>query len=393
MSKLFNRKLWAKVTAIFLVLALNLGSLDGVIRYALQEWTPGSFSGFLRSAAAKNVEVEKNKNSLPDTAGPKKPKNPLAEEAKDNQEINAKRTVNSKTFKIGENTYKTEVYQAPVHYVDENNRLVDLDNTLVESKAGGYAYENRANSVKVRFSGNANGDKLGRIQQNSFSLDWALLDGKGVPGNTSRNTITYSGIAENTDLRYTVDGSALKEEIILHSPATPTEFKFVLDLKNLTYKAREDGSIDFVEPRTGTTVWVMPKPFMYDARGERSEAVTAGLAEENGKPVLTVKADGEWLSAPDRQFPVVIDPTLQPGGGPGRDTFISSKYHDKNYRAKNRLYCRFPSYLAVKFPKSVSVRSGHFPICMLIRKCVVPTVIDSRKSKKQPSLSERAEGF
>ena len=139
MSKLFNRKLWAKVTAIFLVLALNLGSLDGVIRYALQEWTPGSFSGFLRSAAAKNVEVEKNKNSLPDTAGPKKPKNPLAEEAKDNQEINAKRTVNSKTFKIGENTYKTEVYQAPVHYVDENNRLVDLDNTLVESKAGGYA--------------------------------------------------------------------------------------------------------------------------------------------------------------------------------------------------------------------------------------------------------------
>ncbi len=391
MRNIFKRKLWMKVTAIFLVLALNLGSLDGVIRYALQEWTPGSFSGFLRSAAARDVEVEKNKNSLPDTAGPKKPKNPLAEEAK--EEINGKRTVNSKTFKIGENAYKTEVYQTPVHYVNENNALVDIDNTLVESKAQDYAYENRANNVKVRFSEKATGNKLGQIRQNLFSLDWSLLDGKEVAGNTSRNTITYSGIAENTDLRYTVDGSALKEEIILNSPAAPAEFKFVLDLKNLTYKAREDGSIDFVEPRTGTTVWVMPKPFMYDARGERSEAVTAGLAEENGKPVLTVKADGEWLSAPDRQFPVVIDPTLQPGGGPGRDTFISSKYHDKNYRAKNRLYCRFPSYLAVKFPKSVSVRSGHFPICMLIRKCVVPTVIDSRKSKKQPSLSERAEGF
>lgn len=160
-----------------------------------------------------------------------------------------------------------------------------------------------------------------------------------MAGNTSRNTITYSGIAENTDLRYTVDGSALKEEIILHSPAAPTEFKFVLDLKNLTYKAREDGSIDFVEPRTGATVWVMPKPFMYDARGERSEGVTAGPDYENGKPVLlTVKANGEWLSAPDRQFPVVIDPTLQPGGGDGRDTFISSQYPSSNYRAKDRLY-------------------------------------------------------
>lgn len=85
---IFKRRFWMKVAAIFLVLALNLGSLDGVIRYALQEWTPGSFDGFLPSAAAKNQEVEKNKNFLPDTAGSKKPQNPLAEEAKDNQEIN-----------------------------------------------------------------------------------------------------------------------------------------------------------------------------------------------------------------------------------------------------------------------------------------------------------------
>lgn len=112
----------------------------------------------------------------------------------------------------------------------------------------------------------------------------------------------------------------------------------MLNIKGLKYEAQEDGSINFLDPRNDTLVWTMPKPFMYDASGEYSEAVTATLENNWGKLVLTVKADEEWVKSATRQFPVVIDPTLQPGPRDGRDTFISSKYHDKNYRARDLNY-------------------------------------------------------
>ncbi|MHB8984209.1 MAG: hypothetical protein ACYC4E_02515, partial [Carboxydocellales bacterium] len=304
MRKLFNRKLWKQIIAITLVLALNLGSLDGMLRFALQEVNLGNFTGFVRSALARAPKVEKNKNTLPDTAGPKQRKNPLAEKAQANQEITAKRTANSKTYQLTAKEFKTEVYQTPIHYSNENNELVDIDNTLVEakSKTNSYSYENRSNSVKVRFSEKSNGKKLGQIQQNQASLEWSLLNTKEATGSISRNTITYSGVSENTDLRYIIDGFTLKEELVLANQAAPAEFKFLLNLKNLTYQAKEDGTIEFTDPSTGKLVWVMPKPYMYDAQGAVSEAVTAILTNNNQQLVLTVKADQQWLAEPNRQY-------------------------------------------------------------------------------------------
>jgi hypothetical protein len=77
MRRVFKRRLWMQVIAIILVMALNLGTLDGLIRFTVQELALGTFDGFLKGAAAKNVEVEKNKNTLPDSAGPKKYVNPV----------------------------------------------------------------------------------------------------------------------------------------------------------------------------------------------------------------------------------------------------------------------------------------------------------------------------
>lgn len=64
MRKLFKRKMWMRVMAIVLAVALNLGALDGIIRYTVQELTLGSFAGFAQQAEAKNVQAEKNKNTL-----------------------------------------------------------------------------------------------------------------------------------------------------------------------------------------------------------------------------------------------------------------------------------------------------------------------------------------
>ena len=370
MKKIVGKRMWIKVLAVVLALSLNLGAMDGIIKAVMQEWSLGTFTGFLRPAAAQKVassvytdigndENGSSKNVLPETAGPKKPKNPVALEAQNKHEVKEKRTEYSKTFKISDSEYRTEVYQEPVHYLNAKNELVDIDNTLVDSSEKGFAFENRANSFKVRFgnagvnsgkakrnsaetsAGNSNDPILGLLQQQYHTLAWRLFDIKASDVKASQNTITYPGIIDHTDLRYIMDGATLKEEIILNEPEAPSEFRFALDIKHLEYKELDDGSIDFTDPRTGDVIWNMPKPYMYDAKGERSQAVTAKIGREYGLfggLVLTVTADTEWLSARNRAYPVVIDPTLQPGERFGRDTFISSRYPDTAYNDSEYLY-------------------------------------------------------
>lgn len=48
---------------------------------------------------------------------------------------------------------------------------------------------------------------------------------------------------------------------------------------------------------------------MEDASGEISFQIILELREENGKTILSVKPDMEWLLSEERQYPVRIDPT------------------------------------------------------------------------------------
>jgi hypothetical protein len=324
--------------AVVLALALNLGALDGIIRHTVQEWGQGSFGGFTGKTEAKNVEAAKNKNILPAQAGPKKHINPAAEEAKENLEVKAKRTPNSKTFRVGRNEFKTEIFQEPVHFTNEQKELVDIDNTLVAATGKEYAFENKANSTKVKFTGKAEGNKLGQLQQRDISINWYLAGSKKAAGDIAKNSIRFREIKENTDVRYAVDGATLKEDIILKNPEAPTEFTFVLNTKGLKYEAAQDGSIYFIDTRTNDVAWVMPKPFMYDAKGAQSQNVTATIEKSWGRLVLTVQADQEWVSQPEREFPVVIDPTFQPGARFGRDTFISSTLSDTSFNFEPNVY-------------------------------------------------------
>ena len=60
------------------------------------------------------------------------------------------------------------------------------------------------------------------------------------------------------------------------------------------------------------TVFYIPAPYMYDAEGEFSDAVTYSLENENGnKYILTITADNNWIDSDNRKFPVTIDPTVQ----------------------------------------------------------------------------------
>lgn len=62
----------------------------------------------------------------------------------------------------------------------------------------------------------------------------------------------------------------------------------------------------------GRVVYVLTAPYMEDANGETSTAVTLTLGErKNDSFQVVLTLDGAWLQADERAFPVTVDPYLQ----------------------------------------------------------------------------------
>lgn len=296
---MFTKKhvILTKILVFALILGLNLGAADGLIRGV----TSGAFKGLVNRVAAEELAASPEPtNRLPDTAGPKEEKDPLAEEAKAQNEDIAKRTLNSKTFELEEGRYLTEISMNPVHYL-EKGKLLDIDNTLIASKAKGFAYENKANSFKVFLAEKTGDKKLVRTQLGKYLLDWQILDAQETSGTVQQNAILYPEIMDKVDLRYTVLDDQVKEDLILKDRGAASGFKFSLVTGNLQVRTQNDGIIEFVEPGPGTVVWSLARPYMYDAAGAESAGVAVTVEKQDDRYILTLAADKKWLADPARK--------------------------------------------------------------------------------------------
>jgi hypothetical protein len=139
----------------------------------------------------------------------------------------------------------------------------------------------------------------------------------------------------------------VKENIILAGrPAKPVSFTFTLDAGGLTPKAGKDGSVRFYG-EGANPVLVIPAAFMTDAKKDTaspygtaySSAVQQKLTRVGKGWKLTVTPDATWLAAPERQYPVTIDPTIAIAPTPttAQDVMISSDGPGSNYDDNWRL--------------------------------------------------------
>src|SRR4029453_16222101 len=88
-------------------------------------------------------------------------------------------------------------------------------------------------------------------------------------------------------------------------------------------------------------VFVIPKPFMVDARQNvgspyghsYSDKVTMTATAAGATTTVTITPDHAWLAAKERRYPVVVDPTIavQPGNTTAQDAMIVSYGATSNY--------------------------------------------------------------
>lgn len=277
-------------------------------------------------------------------------------------EIPSLRNETSKVYATPEGNYRAEVSLEPIHYL-ENNQWVEIDNTLVATEDEQY-FENKKNKFKVKFPNkpkNTKKEELFTYSTKGHDITLELYtsptqdktnvySGVAVPETiVKKNQVKYDETYDDVIFDYVVDGSKVKENIILNSYQGKNTFQFKLKATGLNAVKKEDGSIHFVNSK-GEFLFLIQRPYMYDSNKEAgpegvvSQAVTQDIERVQDGFILTLTADEAFLKDPNRVYPVTIDPWIDVFQA--QDTYIA-KGTSYNYYNNDHMFVGYHSTVGI----------------------------------------------
>ncbi|HEX5016213.1 MAG TPA: DUF6531 domain-containing protein [Actinomycetes bacterium] len=229
------------------------------------------------------------------------------------REVTQARGANWKVFDV-DGKYVAEIYSTAIHYQDRLGIWRPIDSNFHATRNG---YENGADLIDLRIASKANSDELVRVDlPNDHTIAWQALgaeDANAERNETDHDVVTYRNAWPNADLRITSKSGLVKEEIVLRAADAPRTFRFLVDPDGLDVEATERG-IEFSDGKD--VVALIPNGLVYEENEEgsagpaQSSARFAVASRDDGKVIVAVAADPEWLADPARKYPIVIDPTL-----------------------------------------------------------------------------------
>ncbi|WP_396447698.1 LamG-like jellyroll fold domain-containing protein [Actinomadura sp.] len=226
----------------------------------------------------------------------------------------AKSTATTDYYRNADGSYTREFAQQPINYPDGHGGWQPIDTTV--RQGGDRRWHERANAFGVSFAPKASDARLAQVEgEDGRRLAYALQGAAPVAPTVSGSVVTYPRVLPSTDLSMWPTATGMKESIVLHSADAGNFWVFPLKLTGLKPRKAADGSIELVDG-SGKAAGRIPAGYAYDSKidkrsgeGASTHAVTYGLTEVDGKPALTVTLDAKWLHAPERVFPVTVDPS------------------------------------------------------------------------------------
>ncbi|GAB4548349.1 MAG: hypothetical protein Kow0063_43300 [Anaerolineae bacterium] len=327
-------------------------------------------------------------------------------------ELIEKRTLTSKTFQLGPDRYRAIISAAPMHFMDGEGNWQDIKPDIERRADEGYQVE--ANVVKARFpeqigagqieielpSGQVKGPNstwheptqpgdLAAAGSGAVALSWqprALAYSSG--GDLTAQRISWAGVRQALAR---VSGNSLVYENAL--PGVTEEFRVVpggvkhaLILSQLPDFVPEqippDSFLDYevemrlspgislyvdgaeqrgdfstssvIELRRGQKeiVGYLLAPYAFERDNPREMTPGTHMVHfEPGHIVVTVRIPLDWLAAPDRAYPVVIDPTTN--AYLIQDTFIASGFPSSSFGHWVEMYAGYDSVYGYGLEKSL----------------------------------------
>ncbi|MEU1310133.1 LamG-like jellyroll fold domain-containing protein [Streptomyces cinnamoneus] len=259
---------------------------------------------------------------------------------KTSKEVPAGRQERRRTFLNENGTYTTRFYNEPVNFKDRDGTWKPIDSTLIRSNRGlraagqaGPLWETRSTAAAISFAPTADANPVMSMKlSDGPSLGYGLSGSTSAPGKVDGSVITYPDVRQAADLQYIAGSDSVKETLVLKSKDAPVEWRFPLLTDGLTARLDDQGGVVFVDKDARTRAR-MPAGWMEDShlaenanQGEISSGVRYALDTENGRQVLVVSLDREWLSAPERVFPVKVDPSVK-GIDATSGTYVQAPYN------------------------------------------------------------------
>jgi RHS repeat-associated protein len=293
------------------------------------------------------------------------------------EELPDKRTATSDTYELHSGLLETRVYPTPVNYKDAEGEWQPIEEGLTEAEDGEIV--NGANSVEVSLPSELQ-EGLARVTIGDQWIGSRLLATETEPPELDEGAAVYESPEAKTSFEYTTLPDGLKEEIELEGPSSPSSFRYELTASaGLHAEMADDGSVVFKDEH-GEVVASLPAPTVADAQSvaPTSEQVSYQLApREGGSWILTVSVDPGWLDAPERAFPVRIDPTVTAeksdldcviGGKTGQEGWIDCSswgrenllagYNAELNQAEDSWYRSLMNLSTAEIPKGADVSSA-----------------------------------
>ncbi|MFH9412110.1 LamG-like jellyroll fold domain-containing protein [Streptomyces rochei] len=247
-------------------------------------------------------------------------------DAKRSREVASARNEQERTYLNPDGTYTTRFYNEPVNFRKAKGSWQPIDTTLKPldtvgpgtMNAGGEGWETTATEEPIEFAGTADADPVVRIRVgDGMSVAYGVSDARAVVGQAEGSTVTYPDARTGADLEFIAGGDSVKETLVLKEASAPTTWRFPLTLEGLTAAIDDHGGVVFADADGKVRAWT-PAGWMQDSNlapdsneGVISSGVTYSLEVEDGRQVLVVALDKEWLASPERVFPVRVDPSVK----------------------------------------------------------------------------------
>jgi hypothetical protein len=216
------------------------------------------------------------------------------------------RTATSRTYEAEGGKRVAQISSAPIHYRDATGAWQPIDNTLVSTMG---SLRNRANAYAVDLPLTLGAEPV-RMRHGDAWVSFGLRDAAPTAAVATGAEVRYPEALPGVELTYAAGTTGVKETMVLSHAGATASFAFDVQMAaGLTPHVLDSGAIALVDAG-GTTRLSLAAPFMVDAAGARSDAVTYTLARSGAGWSLGVAANREWLAAASRAYPVAVDPTV-----------------------------------------------------------------------------------
>lgn len=221
----------------------------------------------------------------------------------------------SVTFLNDDGTYSMMQFMEPIKYYDNKTESYHfIDNEIINSSNSIYEYENKSNAFSSLFSSNGV-----TFMDDFFSIDMIPISDcenifRKVTIESENNYVSYGDVyGKNTELRYYVENSGLKEVVVLNERPDFSSYSFKIHLNGLEVNSLNGDKITLTDSVSGEEKFLLEPVFIQDSSDNCNISYDNFYSSEkidDNDYIITVNLDKDFLNDESIVYPCIVDPTV-----------------------------------------------------------------------------------